>query len=173
MPVSEKKQLFSVRAHYPAAVDAADAVLTRMRADLRLAAPAVRVSAPPGVLELRGNVHAGNAAAAGEIAIRRFVIALRRARATDSPAPIELAVEPFTRSGNRSEIVSGAEVARRLGLSRERVRQLAESPGRFPVAVGNIRGSRAWRWGDVADWLSAGGRRPPGRPRARRKPEGN
>lgn len=164
-PSSEKEHLFRVHARYPAAADAADGVLARMRSDPRLASPAVRVPAPPGMLELGANVHASNASAAARVATRAFATALRRAGATDSPASVELAVEGVTRSGNRSEIVSAAEVARRIGVSRERVRQLAEEPGRFPTAVGNIRGSRAWRWGDVSDWLVAGGRRRPGRPR--------
>lgn len=165
-PSSEKEHLFSVRARYPAAADAADAVLARMRGDRRLASPGVHVLALPGMLELGANVRASNAGTAVDVATRAFATALRRARATASPASMELAVEAVTRSGNRSEIVSAAEVARRIGVSRERVRQLAEEPGRFPTEAGNIRGSRAWRWGDVSDWLAAGGRRRPGRPRS-------
>lgn len=65
----------------------------------------------------------------------------------------------------RHEVVAATEVARRIGVSRERVRQLAAVPGRFPAPVGEVRGSRVWRWGDVIDWLAAGGRGRPGRPR--------
>lgn len=165
MAGSQKLRPFTVRSRYPAASRAADPLLALMRRDPRITSPAVRATGLPDVLELAGNVRAISAVSAASLAARAFSSALRRSGAATSPMPTELAVEAATRSGDRSEIVSAAEIARRLRVSRERVRQLAEEPGRFPTAVGNIRGSRAWRWGDVSDWVAAGGRRRPGRPR--------
>lgn len=64
----------------------------------------------------------------------------------------EVLVEAEDGSGERHELVSGGEVARRLGLSRERIRQLAELEGRFPTPAAIVGGYRVWRWGDVRDW---------------------
>jgi predicted DNA-binding transcriptional regulator AlpA len=164
---AQEARLFRVRARYPGTAAAAGAVAAQLRADARITSPAVRASGASGTLDLTGNVRASDAASGVSVATRAFATALRRARASTSPAPTELVVEAAAKAGERSEVVSAAEVARLLGVSRERVRQLAEQSGRFPAAIGNIRGSRAWRWGDVSDWLSAGGRRPPGRPRGR------
>lgn len=52
------------------------------------------------------------------------------------------------------ELVTGAEAARRLGLSRERVRQLAEKPG-FPEPLGKVGNAIVWRWRDVERWSAA------------------
>lgn len=53
------------------------------------------------------------------------------------------------------ELVNGAEVARRLGISRERVRQLvSETPLRIPRPVAETDRDRIWRWGDVAEWAA-------------------
>ena len=99
------------------------------------------------------------------VAVGAFQRALARAGAGEV-ALMEVSLEVQQADGHlRHEVVSAAEVARRIGLSRERVRQLALAPGRFPRPVGDVRGSRIWRWGDVADWLAAGGRGRPGRPR--------
>lgn len=55
------------------------------------------------------------------------------------------------------DLVTGAEVARRLGVSRERVRQLAEKPG-FPPALGRFGNYIVWRWADVEKWAKSAGR---------------
>lgn len=49
------------------------------------------------------------------------------------------------------ELVTGAEAARRLGLSRERIRQLASRPD-FPRPLGTVGRATVWRWRDLADW---------------------
>lgn len=54
------------------------------------------------------------------------------------------------------ELISGAEVARRLGLSTERVRQLAGRPD-FPLPAGRVGQAVVWKEGDVAEY--AAGRR--------------
>lgn len=80
------------------------------------------------------------------------------------------------------QLVGVADAARRLGLTPERVRQLAKA-SRLPPAVGRIGRQDVWRWRDVAAWAAAtgrlpeaeaGGRQPvrawlPGSPGARRK----
>jgi len=63
------------------------------------------------------------------------------------------------------ELVLGSEVARRLGLSRERIRQLAAEPRQgFPAPVGRFstggdpRGDRiVWDWDEVERWGHAHG----------------
>jgi len=49
------------------------------------------------------------------------------------------------------EIVSGAEVSRRLGVSREAVR-LGRCRPRFPGPVGRVGQAVAWDWDDVRRW---------------------
>ena len=66
---------------------------------------------------------------------------------------------------DRQELLGTPDIAMRLGISRERVRQLVAMPGRFPLPVARVRGTHVWRWGDIADWLAVDGRRKPGRPR--------
>jgi hypothetical protein len=62
------------------------------------------------------------------------------------------------------DLVSGAEVGRRLGVSRERVRQWASNPRYgFPASLGSIGRAKVWRWTEVADWAATrpGNDRPP------------
>ena len=49
------------------------------------------------------------------------------------------------------EIVSGAEIGRRLGVTREAVRQWRRRPG-FPEPVGKVGQAIAWDWEDVRRW---------------------
>jgi hypothetical protein len=64
------------------------------------------------------------------------------------------------------ELVLGSEAARRLGLSRERIRQLAADPrSGFPQPVGRFstggdpRGDRiVWDWAEVVHWARTHGR---------------
>ena len=51
------------------------------------------------------------------------------------------------------DLASGGEIGRRLGVSRERVRQWAADPKYgFPDALGRIGASKVWRWSDVQAW---------------------
>lgn len=51
------------------------------------------------------------------------------------------------------ELVTGAEIARRLGVSRERVRQWASNERQgFPVSLGRFGSAKLWYWRDVEDW---------------------
>jgi len=58
------------------------------------------------------------------------------------------------------ELVTAAEVARRVGRTRESVRLLASGargPGGFPAPVSRRMRSRQWRWAEVARWLECAG----------------
>src|SRR5438445_186867 len=57
------------------------------------------------------------------------------------------------------DLVTGAEIARRLGVSRARAHQLAARPD-FPAALGRIGQAKVWRWPDIRQWLPAVGRPP-------------
>ena len=56
------------------------------------------------------------------------------------------------------DLVTMAEIAERLGRSRESVRLLiqgARGPGGFPAPVSHLRAkSRLWRWSEVALWAA-------------------
>jgi len=64
------------------------------------------------------------------------------------PAPKEL-----------EDLVTGGEIANRLGISRARLHQLAARPD-FPEPLGRVGQSKVWRWSDVRIWLPAVGRPP-------------
>ena len=52
-----------------------------------------------------------------------------------------------------SELVTGAEIARRLGVTRTRVHQWASDPRYgFPPSLGRYGSAKLWRWSDVAAW---------------------
>lgn len=62
------------------------------------------------------------------------------------------------------DLVTGAEIGRRLGLSTQRVHQLAERPD-FPAALGHVGNSVVWRWADVQQWNETT-KRTTGRPKS-------
>ena len=138
-------------------------------ADKVLAGPATGGDLLTRVLSVRTSIDARTAEEAFAKALPRIRSALRLAgvgtpELTEAALQLDLAGDRFFSA--RDDVVGTPEVARRLGISRERVRQLAEVPGRFPSPIGSVRDTRVWHWGDVADWLAAGGRRRAGRPRA-------
>ena len=55
------------------------------------------------------------------------------------------------------ELVTGAEIARRLSLSRARVHQLAAADG-FPESLGWLGQAKVWRWDEVREWAEERGR---------------
>lgn len=63
------------------------------------------------------------------------------------------------------DFVTAAEIAHRLGRTRESVRQHIlgiRGPGGFPAPVAGLTGrSPLWRWAEVADWFA---RQPPDQP---------
>jgi hypothetical protein len=60
---------------------------------------------------------------------------------------------------NLDELVTSADIGRRLGLSKQRAHQLAAMPA-FPDPVGQVGRSAVWRWPDVEVWARATGRIP-------------
>lgn len=130
----------------------------------QLTAPATEVNMLVKAIGFTAAVAATGPQDALAVAVSAFERATIRAGVADvviADASIEI------ESGDenlRSELISGAEVARRLGISRERVSQLVEIPGRFPAALTRVGQYQIWRWGDILDWQAVGGRRPTGRP---------
>lgn len=64
-------------------------------------------------------------------------------------------------SQGRLELVSTAEIADLLGLTRQRVQQLAKAPG-FPEPAAVLRMGSVWHLADVRAWAQAAGRDLPG-----------
>jgi predicted DNA-binding transcriptional regulator AlpA len=60
---------------------------------------------------------------------------------------------------SRTELVIGVEIARRLGISPQRVNVLAAGPG-FPTPLGKLGRSSVWRWSSVERWARETGRLP-------------
>lgn len=59
---------------------------------------------------------------------------------------------------NAPELVGTTEVANRLGLTTERIRQIAALDPLFPAPVGQIGRQNIWSWEDVQKWAVAVGR---------------
>jgi predicted DNA-binding transcriptional regulator AlpA len=55
------------------------------------------------------------------------------------------------------ELVIAADVARRLGVSKQRVGVLAKQSG-FPNPIGVLGRSQVWRWSTVETWAIETGR---------------
>lgn len=54
--------------------------------------------------------------------------------------------------------MSGAEIGRRLGVSREAVRKWAKAPGRdFPQPLCRVGRSVVWDWNPVKTWADSNG----------------
>lgn len=51
------------------------------------------------------------------------------------------------------ELVSGAEIGRRLGVSREAVRQWRDRPG-FPKPLARVGRSVVWDWKHIDAWAT-------------------
>jgi predicted DNA-binding transcriptional regulator AlpA len=152
----------------PAGLDIAqltDRFASVLERQKRLSAPVAEANLATRTLSMTASIDASDPAEAFTSAVDGFTLAATQAAGGALIKVAQAAVEIDNGDGlQRDEIVSAAEIARRLGLSRERVRQLAADPQRFPRAVGNVRGSKVWRWGDIADWIAASGRRGAGRP---------
>ena len=57
----------------------------------------------------------------------------------------------------RTELVIAVEIAKRLGMSPQRVNVLASGPG-FPKPLGKLGRSSVWRWSSVERWARETGR---------------
>lgn len=128
-----------------------DAFAAALFRDRRLAGPAPAADLALRSLELRSGVDARSPADALKAASAGLLRAAKVAGydVTIIEATVWIDTED---AGDRQELVSGAEVARRLGISRQRVQQLSSVGGRFPRATATFGTVSAWRWGDVADW---------------------
>jgi predicted DNA-binding transcriptional regulator AlpA len=62
-----------------------------------------------------------------------------------------------------NDLVTKADIAGMLGVSRERVAQLAAEQENFPASVGMVGKSLVWHRADVERWQKTWARRP-GRP---------
>lgn len=63
--------------------------------------------------------------------------------------------------------VGVAEISELLGVSRQRVHQIAREHEDFPAPVADLTAGRIWRRKDVERWLEKHPQRPPGRPSRR------
>ena len=66
---------------------------------------------------------------------------------------------PPVRIDSRTELVIAVDIAKRLGISAQRVYVLASGPG-FPKPVGTLGRSAVWRWSSVERWAHETGRLP-------------
>lgn len=57
------------------------------------------------------------------------------------------------------DLVTTAEAARRLGVSRQRVAQLADEHDDFPRPLGRVGQAVVYRWSDVQAWAAERERR--------------
>jgi predicted DNA-binding transcriptional regulator AlpA len=57
------------------------------------------------------------------------------------------------------DLVTGAEIARRLAISPTRVSQLAQRPT-FPRPLGRLGHATIWRWADIERWAELTDRLP-------------
>jgi predicted DNA-binding transcriptional regulator AlpA len=57
----------------------------------------------------------------------------------------------------RTELVIATDIAKRLGISAQRVYVLASGPG-FPKPLGMLGRSAVWRWSTVERWARETGR---------------
>ena len=57
----------------------------------------------------------------------------------------------------QTELVIAVEIAKRLGISSQRVNVLAIGPG-FPKPLGKLGRSAVWRWSTVERWARETGR---------------
>jgi predicted DNA-binding transcriptional regulator AlpA len=55
------------------------------------------------------------------------------------------------RVDGETELVIATDIAKRLGLSPQRVYVLASGPG-FPKPIGSLGRSSVWRWSSVERW---------------------
>jgi hypothetical protein len=131
--------------------DALEAFAETILADRKLRGPSPAANTALRTIGLTTSVDATSPAEALAVVLTSFSRAAERAKI--AAKVIEANTDLDQGDGlDRHELVSGGEVARRLGVSRERVRQLSDDPSRFPRPLAVIGRDRVWRWGDVATW---------------------
>jgi len=65
------------------------------------------------------------------------------------------------RIDSRTELVIAVDIAKRLGLSPQRVNVLASGPA-FPKPLGKLGRSSVWQWSTIERWAFETGRLPAG-----------
>lgn len=60
---------------------------------------------------------------------------------------------------SQTDLVIAVDVAKRLGISPQRVNVLASRPG-FPKPLGKLGRSSVWRWSSIQRWAHDTGRLP-------------
>ena len=134
--------------------DLGDRLLSALERRPRLAAPVVSQDMASGRVSVTCCVEAADAWQAGAVVCDEVLAALAE-EGVSSPVG-ELHV-----TAGEDELVTGAEIARRLGVTRERVRQWASSEQYgFPAAIQRLGSAKVWRWGDVLAWAARHGRGP-------------
>lgn len=63
------------------------------------------------------------------------------------------------RLDRNTELVIATDIARRVGISPQRINVLASTPG-FPRPIGKLGRSPVWRWNAVERWARETGRLP-------------
>jgi hypothetical protein len=121
------------------------------------------------VLELRAGVDAASVSDAIAVASAAFARAVKASTLKVDIAEASAWLEDGTEQ-DRQELLSGADVAKRLSVSRQRIQQLAATP-RFPRAAASFGTVSVWRWGDVADWARLHERRTKAPRRRRHAPD--
>ena len=163
MTIKRKNRRYIVDLHStPLSVPITDSLLEDFaigaEEERRVSAPFASANLATNTLDLGLSVKAGDPAAAASAALSAFGRGLRKAHVKDALAS-EVAVElDHGDDPLRQQLLTGAEVARRIGVSRQRVSQLAAT-SRFPKPLSNVGGYLVWRWGDISDWATLHGRR--------------
>lgn len=132
--------------------DGLEAFAEALFADRRLAGPVATIDGALRALEIRTSVDATSAAAALDLAQAALVRAALKA-GIDVDVAVASVWTDVDGIAEPDELVFGGEVARRLNLSRERIRQLVEGKS-FPRPLATTNRDRIYRWGDVAEWAA-------------------
>lgn len=149
------RQTFHIRMRSGALGHVNDRLVGRFRRELlgerHVQVPTASVDHATRTVAATMRLEADNFWVAVQTAVEAFE---RAARALRVPGfgVIEVSLDQGPLGEERHELVSAGEVAHRLGLSRERIRQLTEAAGGFPAAAATIGGYRIWRWSDVRRW---------------------
>lgn len=149
------RQTFHVRMRSAALRQVNDRMVGRFRrqlaAERHVQAPAVSIDRATRTVAATMRLETATFWVAVQTAVEAFERAARALRISGFEV-IEVSMDQGPGGEERHELVSAGEVAHRLGLSRERVRQLTEIAGGFPAVAATVGGYRIWRWSDVRRW---------------------
>lgn len=138
--------------------DVLERVSEELFEDRRLLGPAPSADLALRVLELRTAIEADGPANALEGTLTSFGRAIKRARLPAVDVVDASVWLDDDSEYDRRELLSGADIAERLGITRQRIAQFVSEKGRFPRPTATFGTVSVWQWGDVADWIAGGGR---------------